>query len=173
MKKLKTHEIERLSPEAYHVLEKKNLVVWLENIRSMNNIGSGFRTSDAFLVREVILTGISARPPHNDIHKTALGAEDVVRWRYFKDNSDALDYLREAGYKIYVVEQAEGSIPLQDVTPGPEEKICVVFGNEVFGVSDEVMACCDRCIEIPQFGTKHSLNVSVSIGIVLWQLTGR
>jgi tRNA G18 (ribose-2'-O)-methylase SpoU len=134
----------------------------------MNNIGSAFRTSDAFLISEIILTGITAQPPHRDIHKTALGATDTVSWRYFKQSVDAIQQLKSEGYTILAIEQAERSQMLNSFSPKPADKYALVFGNEVMGVSDEVMNLVDGCLEIPQLGSKHSLNISVSLGVVLW-----
>ena len=169
MKKLKTHEILRISNNEFKSSEKRKIIVWLDNIRSMNNIGSAFRTSDAFLIDKIILTGITAVPPHNEIHKTALGAEEVVDWLYFETNKEAIDYLRQNRWKIYSIEQAEGSVSLKNFK-SDDENICVVFGNEVHGVADEIIDQSDGCLEIPQYGTKHSFNVSVTIGMVLWEL---
>ena len=170
MRKLKNEELDRLSVEEFKETRKFPIVVMLDNIRSMNNVGSAFRTSDAFLVEKLILTGITAQPPHRDIHKTALGATDSVSWEYYESSIEAVEQLRSEGYKIFAVEQVENSIMLDDFTPDPSEKYCLVFGNEVMGVDQEVIDQADGCLEIPQFGTKHSLNISVSIGVVLWDL---
>lgn len=170
MRKLKNEELDRLSVEEFKETRKFPIVVMLDNIRSMNNVGSAFRTSDAFLVEKLILTGITAQPPHRDIHKTALGATDSVSWDYYESTIEAVEQLRSEGYKIFAVEQVENSIMLDDFTPDPSEKYCLVFGNEVMGVDQEVIDQADGCLEIPQFGTKHSLNISVSIGVVLWDL---
>jgi len=168
MRKLKNEELKRLSPDEFKAAAKTPIVVVLDNIRSMNNIGSAFRTSDAFLIREIILTGITAQPPHRDIHKTALGATDTVNWRYFKQSDDAIQALKSEGYTILAIEQAEQSDNLHNFTPKPAHKYALVFVNAVIGVSDEVMKLVDGCLEIPQLGSKHSLNISVSIGVVLW-----
>lgn len=148
---------------------KLPLTVVVDNVRSLHNVGSVFRTSDAFRVERVILCGITAVPPHAEIHKTALGAEDVVEWKYVGDTMDALAELSDAGYLIYAVEQVEGSIALQDFNVEKGKRYAVVLGNEVKGVLQQVVDACDGAIEIPQFGTKHSLNVSVAAGMVIWE----
>lgn len=168
MKKLRTIEIERLSVEEFKEAKKLPLIVVLDDVRSMNNVGSVFRTGDAFRIEAVYLCGITSTPPMAEIHKTALGAEDSVRWEYFKDVNDAIVSLKENGYKIYSVEQAHGSTMLQDFTPIINNKYAVVLGNEVKGVHQEVIDASDGCLEIPQFGTKHSMNVSVTAGIIIW-----
>jgi len=168
MRKLKITELNRITPEEFKKAEKIPLVVVLDNIRSLNNIGSVFRTSDAFLVESIYLCGITATPPHTDIHKTALGAEDSVDWLYFKDTEDAIHDLKQKGYSVSAIEQVENSIMLEDIQLTQEKKYAVVFGNEVKGVQQTVVDMCDNCIEIPQYGTKHSLNVSVTAGIVIW-----
>lgn len=168
MQKLKNEELERISTEDYKNSAKTPVVIMLDNIRSMNNIGSAFRTADSFLVEEILLTGITARPPHREINKTALGATDSVPWQYFTQPTEAIDYLRQHNYQILAVEQAHESTMLQEFNPQSDTKYALVFGNEVKGVSDEVMELADGCLEIPQKGSKHSLNISVSIGIVLW-----
>lgn len=161
-------ELDRLSVEGFKKVEKIPVVIVMDNIRSSHNVGSMFRTSDAFRVDELILCGITNTPPHKDIEKTALGATRSLTWRYFKETMEAIDALKADGYTILAIEQAEESIML-DAFPFPsEEKLAFVFGNEVFGVDDEVMKKVDACIEIPQFGTKHSFNVVVSAGIILW-----
>lgn len=170
MRKLKITELHRISNEEFKEARKIPLVVVLDEVRSMNNIGSVFRTSDAFRIEAVYLCGITATPPHADIHKTALGAEDSVDWHYFSNTLDAIHALRNSGYTIYSVEQAEGSILLQDVQLDVQKKYAIVLGNEVKGVKQEVIDVSDGCIEIPQYGTKHSLNVSVTAGIVIWEL---
>ena len=167
MRKLTTAELNRPTIEEYGQRHKLPIIVVLDNIRSHNNTGSVFRTADAFLISEIYLCGITACPPHRDIHKTALGAEDSVRWHYFATTADACRHLKELGYKILAVEQTEGSTMLQDFTF--EEKTAIVMGNEVDGVSDDAIALCDGAIELPQSGTKHSLNVSVCAGIVMWK----
>lgn len=167
-RKLKLEELNRLSVEAFKMAEKIPLVVVLDNVRSQHNIGSVFRTSDAFRVEEIMLCGITATPPQAEIHKSALGAEDSVRWRYFKDTITALKELKQKGFTIYAVEQAEQSIPLESLTPQRGGRYAVILGHEVHGVQQSVVDASDGCIEIPQYGTKHSLNVSVTAGIVLW-----
>jgi len=172
MRKLKNEELGRISSAEYKAADKMPVVVVLDNIRSMNNIGSAFRTSDAFLVEKIILTGITAQPPHREIHKTALGATESVPWIYVEDPAQSTQELQQEGYQVFAVEQAEGSTLLHDFTP-QAGKYALVFGNEVKGVSDEVMQLVDGCLEIPQRGTKHSLNISVSIGVVLWDLSAK
>lgn len=169
-RKLKTIEIERISVEEFQQAEKTPLVVVLDNVRSMYNIGSVFRTADAFRIDEVVLCGITATPPSNEIHKTALGAEESVAWRYFKETTDAVAYLKENGFTLCAIEQCEGSVMLNDFQKDPEKKYAVFLGNEVKGVQQTVIDQCDVCIEIPQFGTKHSMNVSVTAGIVMWEM---
>lgn len=168
-RKLKTIEIERISVEEFHLAEKTPLVVVLDNVRSMYNIGSVFRTADAFRIEKVILCGITATPPSNEIHKTALGAEESVEWKYFKDTMDAVTYLKGKGYKLCAIEQCDGSVMLNDFKIEKGKKYAVFMGNEVKGVQQTVIDECDVCIEIPQFGTKHSMNVSVTAGIVMWE----
>jgi len=170
MRKLQMNELNRLSIDKFHEMEKIPVVVVLDNIRSQHNIGSVFRTADAFRVERIVLCGISATPPNRDIQKTALGATESVKWTYSQDVIQALNYLKSNGYTIIPVEQAENSVSLADFHPAPGLKIALVFGNEVQGVSEEVMSVADQCIEIPQFGTKHSFNVSVTAGIVLWDI---
>ena len=168
MKKLKLDELNRVGIEEFRDQEKLPVVVVLDNLRSMHNIGSIFRTSDGFAVEAVCLCGISAQPPHREIEKTALGATQSVDWIYYADATDAITQLKNNGYRIIAIEQAENSTMLNEFSPANNEKYALVFGNEVNGVSDEVMAMADGCIEIPQFGTKHSFNIVVSAGIVLW-----
>jgi tRNA G18 (ribose-2'-O)-methylase SpoU len=168
MRKLANEELSRLEIDAFKQIKKNPIVVVLDNVRSMNNVGSCFRTSDAFLVEKVILCGITARPPHREINKTALGATDSVDWEYFENTLDALGALKHDGYTIMSVEQADNSLSLEAFQPEASKKYAFVFGNEVYGVEQEVVDASDNCIEIPQFGTKHSLNISVSIGVVLW-----
>lgn len=166
-------ELNRLNTEEFKAAQKIPLVVVLDNVRSLNNIGSIFRTADAFRIEEVLLCGITARPPHKDIRKTALGATESVAWRYFEQTQEALNDLRSKNYKIAAVEQAENAYALNDFEVDLSQGLAVVFGHEVQGVAQEVVDLCDAVIEIPQFGTKHSLNVSVSAGIVLWNLHGQ
>lgn len=168
MRKLKITELNRISAEQFKEAKKLPLIVVLDNVRSQYNVGSVFRTSDAFRVESIYLCGISATPPHQEIHKTALGAEDTVEWKYFKNTIEAIKELKEAGYFIYSIEQVEGSVMLQDLQLDNTKKYAVVLGNEVKGVQQEVVNLSDGCIEIPQFGTKHSLNVSTTAGIVIW-----
>lgn len=160
----------RLTPEAFQQETKTPLIVVLDNVRSLHNVGSVFRTSDAFLVEAVYLCGITSVPPHPEIHKTALGAEDTVSWKYFEDTHEAVKDLKSLGYKVLSIEQAAGSTMLQDVQIPVGEKWAIVLGNEVKGVQQSVVDICDGCIEIPQYGTKHSLNVSVTAGIVIWEI---
>ena len=171
MRKLKNPELNRLSAEQYKKTEKRPLVVVLDNIRSCNNIGSFFRTSDALLVQKIYLCGITATPPNAEIHKTALDAEKTVEWEYFAETEEAVRNLQTEGFKVFAIEQVENSIKLPDFTPLQNEKLAVVFGNEVKGVQQKVVNICNGSIEIPQFGTKHSFNVSVSAGIVLWDIS--
>ena len=193
MRKLKITEMGRMSLEQFHEAEKMPLVVVLDGVRSLYNVGSVFRTGDAFRIAGVVLCGITATPPNAEIHKTALGAEDSVAWRHFEDTMEAVRWLREEGYTLLAVEQCEGSTMLQDFTPelykpekknpeannpeamnpeamNPEayKKYAVILGNEVKGVQQQGVDACDGCLEIPQFGTKHSMNVSVTAGIVIW-----
>lgn len=167
-RKLKLEELNRLSVEAYQEAAKIPLVVVLDNVRSQHNIGSVFRTSDAFRVTEILLCGITATPPNVEIHKTALGAEDAVSWRYFEETQEALQALKKDGYTVFSIEQAENSISLETITLEKERKYAVIFGHEVHGVQQAIVDAADGCIEIPQYGTKHSLNVSVTAGIVIW-----
>jgi tRNA G18 (ribose-2'-O)-methylase SpoU len=170
-KKLKIEELNRMTQEEFHRADKLPLVVVLDNVRSLNNIGSVFRTSDAFRVECIYLCGITATPPSPEIHKTALGAEDSVEWKYVENTVDAVDKLRAEGYTVYSIEQAQGSTMLENVRLEPGSKrYAIVMGNEVKGVQQEVIDHSDGCIEIPQYGTKHSLNVSVTTGIVIWEL---
>jgi len=170
MRKLHIKELNRLTPEEFRQSEKYPIVVVLDNIRSLNNVGSIFRTGDAMRIAEVVLCGITATPPNNEIHKTALGAEETVAWRYFEKTDEAIDVLRTEGYTICSVEQVENSTMLTDFNPEKTSKYAFVMGNEVKGVQQSVIDKSDLCIEIPQFGTKHSFNVSVSAGIVLWEV---
>lgn len=158
----------RLTQDEFKSQEKTPLIIVLDNVRSLHNVGSVFRTSDAFLVEAVYLCGITSTPPNAEIHKTALGAEDTVEWKYFENAEDAVRDLKKRGYLVYAIEQAEGSIMLPDLLLNKGEKYAVVLGNEVKGVQQTVIDLCNGCIEIPQFGTKHSLNVSVTGGIIVW-----
>ena len=170
-RKLKTIEIERISVEDYQRAKKTPLIVVLDNVRSTYNIGSVFRTADAFRLEEVVLCGITATPPSNEIHKTALGAEESVSWTHFKETTDAVEYLTNKGYTLCAIEQCEGSTMLGDFKKDPYKKYAVILGNEVKGVQQTVIDLCDHCIEIPQYGTKHSMNVSVTAGIIIWSLS--
>jgi tRNA G18 (ribose-2'-O)-methylase SpoU len=169
MKKLSMDELNRMSTEEFKKTGKNKIVVVLDNVRSLNNIGSIFRTSDAFLLEGIYLCGISATPPHKEIHKTALGAEDSVAWKYFSETTDAVNHLRSEGYALIAVEQTTNSISLEKFPVTEDKKYALIFGNEVKGVQQEIIDMCDAAVEIPQFGTKHSFNVSVSAGIVLWE----
>lgn len=163
-------ELGRMSVDQFRQADKNPLIVVLDNIRSMHNVGSVFRTADAFLIEAIFLCGYTAQPPHRDIQKTALGATETVDWIYYPKTIDAVHELKQRGYKVYGIEQTEGSIALQDVTHAAGEKIAIVLGNEVEGVDTEVLRQVDGSIEIPQLGTKHSLNISVAAGIVMWKL---
>jgi len=171
MRKLKVTEMGRLSLAEYKASEKQPIVVVLDHVRSLYNVGSVFRSSDAFCIEGVVLCGITARPPHPEIHKTALGAEESVGWKYFERTEDALTWLKQQGYTVLAIEQCEGSTMLQNFQREPGKKYAVVLGNEVKGVQQQVVDLCDGCLEIPQYGTKHSLNVSVAAGIILWHLS--
>jgi 23S rRNA (guanosine2251-2'-O)-methyltransferase len=168
MRKLKTEELGRVGIEDFKKQEKLPLVVILDHVRSMHNIGSIFRTSDGFAIEKIFLCGITAQPPHREIEKTALGATQSIEWIYYEDVCDAINILKSDGYKIIAIEQAENSTMLNHFQPEASLKYALIFGNEVNGVSDEAMKMIDMCIEIPQFGTKHSFNIVVSAGIVLW-----
>ncbi|WP_350285010.1 RNA methyltransferase [uncultured Croceitalea sp.] len=168
MRKLANAELERLTVEEFKATTKTPLIVILDNIRSLNNIGSVFRTADAFLIKKVYLCGITAQPPHKDIQKTALGATDSVAWAYEENTLDAVNALQKGGVEVLAIEQAESATKLNDFQPDRSKTYAVVFGNEVKGVAQDVVSQCDGVIEIPQFGTKHSLNISVSAGVVLW-----
>lgn len=170
MRKLSMSELGRKSVEEFRQSDKIPVIVVLENIRSAYNVGSVFRTSDAFLIQSIYIIGYSAKPPHKEIKKTALGAEDTVTWKYYKSAAEAIDTLRSDGYSVFAVEQAEGSRLLHTVQLEPKDKIAVVFGNEVTGVEQSTIALCDGCIEIPQLGMKHSLNIATAAGVVLWEL---
>jgi hypothetical protein len=169
MRKLRTIEINRLSIEEFREAPKLPLVVVLDNVRSLYNIGSIFRSCDAFRVKSVYLCGITATPPNAEIHKTALGGEDSVEWKYFEKTEDVIQQLRQEDYFIYSIEQVENSTRLQNLSLDATKTYAVVFGNEVKGVSQNVVDLSNDCLEIPQFGTKHSLNVSVAAGIVIWE----
>lgn len=170
MRKLRTIEMQRLSIDEFHEAKKLPLIVVLDDVRSLYNVGSVFRSSDAFRVDAVYLCGITATPPHPEIHKTALGGEDSVAWRYFNTATEAVQSLHDEGVTVYSIEQVEGSTKLQNLQLDTDKRYAVVFGNEVKGVHQEVVDMSDGCLEIPQFGTKHSLNVSVTAGMVIWEV---
>jgi tRNA G18 (ribose-2'-O)-methylase SpoU len=170
MRKLSMEELNRLTVEEFKSETKSPIVIVLDNVRSLNNVGSAFRTSDAFLVEKIYLCGITGTPPHKDIQKTALGATESVIWEYFDSTFEAIQKLRQDGYTVCTLEQVDNSIMLHEFHPNPDLKYALVFGNEVFGVEDEVIQASDHVIEIPQLGTKHSLNISVTMGIALWDL---
>lgn len=168
MRKLKNEELGRLNVDQFKKTEKIPVSIVLDNIRSLNNIGSVFRTADAFLIKKIYLCGITATPPHKDIHKTALGATDSVEWEYVEDIMVLLERLRKEEVKTIAIEQAEGAEMLHEFKPVPQDSYALIFGNEVKGVQQKVVDSCDSVLEIPQFGTKHSLNISVSAGVVIW-----
>lgn len=170
MRKLRNEELDRLTVEKFKETGKIPIVIVLDNVRSMHNVGSAFRTADAFLVEKIMLCGITATPPHREIHKTALGATDSVDWEYFDSPIDAINQLKKQHYRVVAVEQADKSTFLQDFDVESGNKIALVFGNEIHGVDEEIVKISDSVLEIPQFGTKHSINISVSIGIVVWQM---
>lgn len=171
MKKLKLEELGRISTEAYKDVPKLPVVVVLDNVRSLHNVGSAFRTADAFRIDKIFLTGITGQPPHREIQKTALGATESVTWEYHKSVAEIVQQLKAEGYTIIIVEQTSESMALQNFMPAADGKFCLIFGNEVNGVSDEVIDLADIALEIPQSGTKHSINVSVCVGIVAWEVT--
>ena len=168
MRKLKNSELDRLSIDGFKQANKTPIIIVLDNIRSLNNIGSVFRTSDAFLIEKIYLCGITAKPPHKDIHKTALGSTETVDWEYAEHTLELVEKLKAENYKVISVEQAEQALMLNDFNIETNTKYALVFGNEVKGVSQDVVNASDVVIEIPQFGTKHSLNISVSCGVVIW-----
>jgi 23S rRNA (guanosine2251-2'-O)-methyltransferase len=163
-------ELGRKSVDEFRQAAKIPVIVVLENIRSAYNVGSVFRTADAFLIEAIYICGYSAKPPHKEIKKTALGAEDTVSWEYFKTAAEAIENLKTLGYTVYAAEQAENSLLLHQLNPTPAERIAVVFGNEVTGVEQSTIHLCDACLEIPQLGMKHSLNIATAAGVVLWEL---
>jgi len=169
-RKLENSELERLDVSSFKEAKKSPIIIVLDNVRSLNNIGSVFRTADAFLVQKIYLCGITATPPHKDIRKTALGATESVDWEYRKNTLELVDELKQSGVKIVSVEQAENAVMLNDYQVIGEETVALIFGNEVKGVSQEVVTASDVILEIPQFGTKHSLNISVSTGVVVWDI---
>jgi tRNA G18 (ribose-2'-O)-methylase SpoU len=170
MRKLKNSELDRLDISEFKQAKKSPILIILDNIRSLNNIGSVFRTSDAFLIEKIYLCGISAQPPHNDIRKTALGSTETVDWEYYENTLEVVNKLKSQGVTICAIEQAENATLLNDFKPQPNSKYAFVFGNEVKGVDQNVIDACDMVIEIPQYGTKHSLNISVSAGVVVWDV---
>ncbi|MDR0830325.1 MAG: RNA methyltransferase [Prevotellaceae bacterium] len=169
MQKLNTEEITRISLDEFKNTAKIPLVVVLDNVRSLHNVGAVFRTADAYLVEKICLCGITAVPPNAEIHKSALGAEFSVDWQYFSDTLDAVKYLKDSGFTLLAIEQAQNSTLLNEFQPEKDKKYAVILGNEVFGVQQSVINECAACLELPQFGTKHSLNVSVTAGIVIWE----
>ena len=169
-RKLTNSELNRLSPHQYKQAEKSPIIIILDNIRSLNNIGPVFRTSDAFLIRKIYLCGITATPPHKDIQKTALGATEGVNWEYRKNTLDLVKELQQEGVKVIAIEQAEDAVLLNELEVKAGETYAVIFGNEVKGVQQDVVSACDTVVEIPQYGTKHSLNIAVSAGVVIWDL---
>ena len=170
MRKLENSELDRKSVTDFKLADKTPIVIILDDIRSLHNIGSVFRTSDAFLIEKIYLCGITATPPNKEIHKTALGATDTVAWEYAKDVLEVISKLKDENTTVYAIEQVENAVFLDNFQPIKQTKYALVFGNEVYGVSQEAIKICDGCIEIPQLGTKHSLNISVSAGIVVWDL---
>jgi 23S rRNA (guanosine2251-2'-O)-methyltransferase len=170
MRKLKLSELNRITVEEFKQSSKTPIIIVLDNIRSLFNIGSIFRTADAFRLESIYLCGITGTPPNKEIHKSALGATESVDWKYFESTIDAVKLLKENNYSVIIVEQAEGSISLEELSFSSSEKIALIFGNEINGVDENIIPFVGRCIEIPQFGTKHSLNISVSVGIVVWEL---
>jgi 23S rRNA (guanosine2251-2'-O)-methyltransferase len=171
MKKLSMSQLNRISAEDFKTSEKMPVIIVLDDVRSAYNVGSIFRTADAFRVTGIYICGISARPPHKDISKTALGATESVDWKYFQDVQDAVLLLKEEYYKVFAIEQVDESISLEQFKPEKEWKIALIFGHEVFGVNEQLLPHVDGCVEIPQFGTKHSFNIAISAGIVLWELS--
>jgi tRNA G18 (ribose-2'-O)-methylase SpoU len=171
MRKLLNFELERKTVEQFRASQKTPFIIVLDNVRSQSNIGSVFRTADAFLVEAIYLCGITAQPPHREIQKTALGATESVEWKYYSSTSEAVSWLKKNGYILLAVEQAEGAVELQDLIIEKGGKYALIFGHEINGVAQEIVDLCDKCIEIPQFGTKHSFNIAVSTGIVLWEVS--
>lgn len=169
-RKLKNSELDRINPEEYKASDKTPLIIILDNIRSLNNIGSVFRTADAFLIKKIYLCGITAKPPHKDIQKTALGATDSVAWEYTENTMDVVTKLKEQGVFVASIEQAEQSVALNEFSVKDDTAYAIIFGNEVKGVQQKVVTASDAVIEIPQVGTKHSLNIAVSVGVVAWDL---
>ncbi|MDH4089490.1 MAG: RNA methyltransferase [Cyclobacteriaceae bacterium] len=170
MKKLRLAELGRITIDEFKEAKKLPICIMLDNVRSLHNVGSAFRTADAFTIEKIFLVGITGKPPHREIQKTALGATDSVNWEYAENPQNVVALLRAQGYKIVIVEQTTESIPLHTFQPSPSGKYCLVFGNEVNGVSESLVKECDVALEIPQAGTKHSLNISVCVGIIIWEL---
>jgi 23S rRNA (guanosine2251-2'-O)-methyltransferase len=170
LRKLHNKELGRKTVEQFRSSEKLSFVIVLDNVRSHSNVGSVFRTADAFLIEKIFLCGITATPPHRNIQKTALGATESISWKYYPTTMEAILELRMNGYQIIGIEQVEGSLKLQDFPIEKDKKYALIFGHEINGVEQEIINMCDQCIEIPQFGTKHSFNIAVSAGIVLWEL---
>ncbi|HIA11562.1 MAG TPA: TrmH family RNA methyltransferase [Flavobacteriales bacterium] len=173
MRKLANSELGRKSAEEFLHTEKNPIIIVLDNVRSLNNVGSVFRTADSFLLEAVYLCGITAKPPHREIQKTALGATETVAWKHFNETLEAVKRLKQDNYQIIAIEQAEGSTSLDLFTPDSKSRYALVFGHEVKGVSQEILNLCDVCIEIPQFGTKHSLNIAVSVGVIVWDVISK
>ncbi len=173
MRKRTYEELARKSVEEFRKSEKLSVIIVLDDVRSLHNVGAAFRTADAFSAEAIYLCGITGTPPHRDIHKAALGATESVEWKYFEKTVDAVHHLKQIGFEVIAIEQAEGSISLEKFIPNKNSKYAFVFGNEMNGVSDEVLAILDAAIEIPQSGTKHSLNISVSLGVVMWEIYKR
>ncbi|WP_313191075.1 RNA methyltransferase [Sphingobacterium sp.] len=173
MQKLSMDQLNRVDVETFKSQEKTPLVIVLDNVRSMHNVGSAFRTADAFAIDKIVLCGITATPPHREIEKTALGATQSVTWEYEKDSVEAIKKLKAEGFEVYAIEQTNNSVSLETFEPVTSKKYAVVFGNEVHGVEEDIISLADGTLEIPQFGTKHSFNVSVTIGIVLWDLINK
>lgn len=170
MKKLSMEELDRLSIQEFKQTKKSPLVLVLDNVRSLNNVGSAFRTADAFRIEKLFLCGITGTPPHRDIQKTALGATESIEWEYCMNTVQIIEKLKALGYQLCAVEQVENSVKLNSFSPEKGKKYALIFGNEVFGVEEEVLKSCDHVLEIPQLGTKHSLNIAVSLGIAVWDM---
>lgn len=170
MRKLKNEELNRISSDEFRQKEKTHLVLVLDNVRSMNNVGSIFRTADAFLLEGIYLCGITAQPPHREIEKTALGATSTVVWKYFKNTTEAIQELKQNDFIVIAVEQTDSSIPLLKFSPSPKKKYALIFGHEMNGISEEAIQLSDLALEVPQYGTKHSLNIAVCAGIVVWDI---
>ena len=173
VKKLQTVELERKTVEEFKSAKKIPIVIILDNIRSLNNVGSVFRTADAFLVERILLCGITGCPPHRDIQKTALGATETVNWEYFENTESAVKKLKEEDFEIIAIEQTDASVPLQQFNPDNTKRYALIFGNEVNGVSEEILPYCNLSLEIPQYGYKHSLNISVTVGIIIWDFVNK